>query len=114
MAGKKTRTHNIWGIVFICIGVILICGFIFVKTMETESERESAEQVLSTIKKKIEDVNRENAGLENEIKYRQTNDYYEDIARDKYGLVGADETYFKEGKAEDNNKAGTDGSEDKE
>ena len=111
MAEKKKKNSGRWGLMIILIAAILICGFIIWKTMEIHDDKEAAEQVLSTIKENIEDVKRDNEHLEEEIKYRQTNDYIEDEARSKLGLVGADETHFKEGDPE-KNKANTDESND--
>ena len=54
--------------------------------------------------------------MEEDIIYRQTTDYQEDLARDFSGLVGEDETIFKVGdptkNKTDNEKNEVTGSED--
>lgn len=117
MAGKKRKINNRWGgLGVLLIGALLICGFIWIKTQDIYDEKNAAEQELATIKEKTEDVKRDNERLEEDIIYRQTTDYQEDLARDFSGLVGEDETIFKVGdptkNKTDNEKNEVTGSED--
>ena len=46
------------------------------------------------------DAKRENVAINNEIKYRQTDDYIRDQARDTFGLRDEDETIFLPGETD--------------
>ena len=85
----------------ILIVVMLICLFVFWKTRQLGKEREELDRQLAQIQEQIYNENKQNQTIKNEIKYRQTDDYIEDQARDTFGLRDPDETIFKPGKTDD-------------
>lgn len=101
MADKKFKKGSRFGLAIILIAVMLICGFVFWKTRMLEKDLDTLDQRLEQIKEEIENENRQNQSINNEIKYRQTDDYIEDQARDTFGLRDEDETIFKPGKTDD-------------
>ncbi|MBR4276895.1 MAG: septum formation initiator family protein [Lachnospiraceae bacterium] len=101
MAGKM-RKKGRWGLAVILVAVLLICGFIYWKTMDMEKEVDVRGQEYQSIQNDIEKAKREQIAIKNEIRYRQTDDYVEDQARDIFGLRGSDETIFIPGDPEKN------------
>ena len=95
MAKNSGRIRNRFGLAAILIVVMLICGFIFFKTREIKEEANALNQEEAGIRAQIEEETRKKNDLENEIKYRQTNDYIEDQAREIFGLRDPDETILK-------------------
>ena len=85
MAEKKFKNGSRVGLAIILIAVMLICGFVFWKTHMLEKDLDTLDQRLEQIKEEIENENRQNQSINNEIKYRQTED----------------ETIFKPGKTDD-------------
>ena len=100
-AGKIKKKGRI-GLLIILVLVLVICVFAYYKTKNLSAERESLEGQLAQIESQIERENRRNTDITNEIKYRNTDDYIEDQARDIFGLRGKDETIFKPGDPEEN------------
>jgi len=101
--GKKiTKKHGRLGLAVILIVVLLICGFIFWKTMLLKDEVDALNSEERSIQEDIEKAKRDQTAITNEIKYRQTDDYIEDQARDIFGLRNADETIFLPGNTEEN------------
>lgn len=101
MAVRKLKKQSRVGLAVILIAVMLICGFVFWKTYQLGKEREELDRQLSQVQNQIEYENKQNQTIRNEIKYRQTDDYIEDQARDTFGLRDPDETIFKPGSTED-------------
>ena len=98
MAGKKLKKQSRVGLAVILVAVMLICGFVFWRTRELEKDKAELDNQLAQIQEQIDYENRQNQSINNEIKYRQTDDYIEDQARDTFGLRDEDETIFKPGK----------------
>ncbi len=96
-SGKVSKKSSKLGMAVILVVVFLICGFIYWKTRSLKSEVDSLNQQVENIETQIEDAKRENVAINNEIKYRQTDDYIKDQARDTFGLRDEDETIFLPG-----------------
>ena len=83
MSNKKYSKR---GISIIVVIVLLIVGLIAVKTNSLRQELDKKENELTAIEKKIEKAEEETARINNEIIYRQTDEYIEDRAREDLGL----------------------------
>ena len=70
MAVKKFKNGSRVGLAIILIAVMLICGFVFWKTHMLEKDLDTLDQRLEQIKEEIENENRQNQSINNEIKYR--------------------------------------------
>ncbi|MBO4509820.1 MAG: septum formation initiator family protein [Lachnospiraceae bacterium] len=101
MAAIKLKKRSRVGLAVILIAVMLICGFVFWRTRELEKDKAELDNQLAQIQDQIDYENRQNQAITNEIKYRQTDDYIEDQARDTFGLRDEDETIFKPGKPDE-------------
>ena len=86
MADRRDSKKKRWGLAFILIAVMLICGFIYWKTILLEDDLAEKNQQRTTIEKEIEDEYRKNQELKDEARYRQTDDYIKDKAKDTIGL----------------------------
>ena len=102
MAVKRFKKKSRIGLTVILLIVLAICGFVFWKTYKLGIERESLQGQLAQIESQTEHEKRRNLDIINEIKYRNTDDYIEDQARDMFGLRSKDETIFKPGDVEKN------------
>ena len=101
MAGNQNKNKRRWGLAFILIAVMLICGFIYWKTILLERDLSEKNQQKAAIEKEIEEEKRRNQELNNEMRYRQTDDYIKDKAEDIIGLRDPDETIFRPGDGTD-------------
>ena len=97
MARKNKKPNKRWGLFFILLAVMLICGFIYWKTILMEGDLNEKNQEKTIIEKQIEEEKRKNQELTDEMKYRQTDDYIKDKAKDAIGLRDPDETIFRPG-----------------
>ena len=95
MADTRKKGKKPWGLAFILIAVMLICGFIYWKTILLEDDLAEKNQQKASIEKEIEDEYRRNQELKDEAKYRQTDDYVKDKAKDIIGLRDPNETIFR-------------------
>ena len=97
MAVKGLKNESKIWLAIILVAAMIICGFVFWKTCLLQDEQEKLDNQLNQIRTQIEYEKRQNQAISNEIKYRQTDDYIEDQARDIFGLRDSDETIFKPG-----------------
>ena len=104
MAVRKLNKGSKIGLSIILIIVFLICGFVFWKTYQLKEEREKLDNQLAQIESQIEYEKRQTQAITNDIKYRRTDDYIEDQARDIFGLRDPDETIFKPEEKESSEK----------
>lgn len=75
----------------IVIIVMFICLLIMVKTNTLSDSLEAKEARLAQINVEIARAGEETKDIQNEIKYRETDDYIEDQARESLGLRYPDE-----------------------
>ena len=88
MSNKKYSKR---GISIIVVIVLLIVALIAVKTNSMRRELDKKESELASIEQKIEKAEEETDKINNEIIYRQTDEYIEDRAREDLGLRYEDE-----------------------
>jgi len=94
MAKKQMKTKSRLGLICVMLVVLLICGFIYFKTTELKNELLVLNSRLDSIQEDINLAKKKQEDLKNEEKYRQTDDYKKDEAKDIYGLRDPDETIF--------------------
>lgn len=93
--GKSEKRNGFFGIVIIAIVVLGIVAVITWKQRDLKKELDSKQQQLDSYNEQIENEKAVTAELENEIKYRETDDYIKDEAREIFGLHEADEVIFE-------------------
>ena len=84
MRRKGRSSRAAMGIIVII--VMFICVLILVKTEKLSSELDAKNETIKTLDASIAAAREKTAAIENEIKYRETDDYIEDQAREALGL----------------------------
>ncbi|MBO7352997.1 MAG: septum formation initiator family protein [Lachnospiraceae bacterium] len=89
MRRKGRSSRAAMGIIVII--VMFICVLILVKTEKLTSDLNAKNDVIKQLDASIAAANEKTKTIENEIKYRETDDYIEDQAREALGLRYPDE-----------------------
>ena len=87
----SVKKYSKRGISIIIVIVLLIVALIAVKTNSLREELHQKETELAAIEQKIVVAGEETTAINNEIIYRQTDEYIEDRAREDLGLRYGDE-----------------------
>ncbi len=87
----KDRKYSKKGISIIVVIVLFLVGIIAFRTNALKKELQAKEQELARTTQNVSKAREETLDIENEIKYRQTDEYIEDQARENLGLRYADE-----------------------
>ena len=88
---KQSKLANL-GIVAVVIVVSLLAAF---KVSELKGRSKELKETEKSLELQIERANQEKEELEAKEKYMKTNQYIEDVAKDKFGLVYPDEIVIK-------------------
>lgn len=84
---KKRKT----GISVLAIIVLIICGIIMIKTIQVNNELQEEKQKLERIASEYDAALSEEQDIAARKDYQKTDEYIEDEARNKMGLVYPDE-----------------------
>ena len=87
-AGKKNSSIGLW---IVAAVVLLLCLFLFYKTQQANREFEEKQQELTEVNRAINEANNKTQEMEEEIRYRSTDEYIEEAARG-IGLIDPNET----------------------
>ena len=87
---KRGRSSKAAMVIIVAI-VVFICGLIYAKTDALSKKLEAKEARLAQINSEIVQAQDETRDIQNEIKYRETDDFIEDQARVALGLRYPDE-----------------------
>lgn len=88
MSRRKKKSGAMWVIVII---VAFICVLLFVKTTNLNKQLNNQKEQLAGINSEIELARDKTEEIKDEIRYRETDDYIEDKARESLGLRYPDE-----------------------
>jgi cell division protein DivIC len=75
--------------------VIFICVTSIVRATSLHTKSKQLAETEKTMELKVEEAKQEQANLDAQEKYMQTNEYIEDVAKDKLGLVKPDELVIR-------------------
>ena len=89
MSRAKKSSRRAAGIIFFV--VVILCLLLYVKTEGLQSVLNGKQDELASINAKIQEAEEDTDTIKNEIKYRETDDYIEDQARESLGLRYPDE-----------------------
>ena len=89
MSRKRSSTKV--GMIIIAVIVGFICILLGVKSVRLRETLEQKQSELAAVNSEISAAEDETLVIENEIKYRETDDYIEDQARESLGLRYPDE-----------------------
>ncbi len=88
---KKAKKSSRVAMSLIVIIVMLMCILFFVKTENLSNDYKAKEAQLAQINSEIAASKQKTEEIRNEIKYRETDDFIEDTAREALGLRYPDE-----------------------
>ena len=87
---KSVRYRQSPVITFLVVAaVIFICVTSIVRATSLHTKSKQLAETEKTMELKVEEAKQEQANLDAQEKYMQTNEYIEDVAKDKLGLVVA-------------------------
>ncbi len=90
-----------WGITLIAIIALAIIAIIMQKTRTLDDSLDSRKEILASYQTQIEEEKLRTTEIENEIRYRETDEYIKDEAREIFGLHDPNEVIFKGVESED-------------
>lgn len=86
---NRTSLYLVMLVAAIFVGTLAVHGY----TLRANCQKLAAEQ--SNLKQKKKDLKKEKQSIEEQVEYRKTDQYVEDVAREKFGLVYDNEIVFK-------------------
>ena len=91
---KSVRYRQSPVITFLVVAaVIFVTSIVRATSLHTKSKQLAETE--KTMELKVEEAKQEQANLDAQEKYMQTNEYIEDVAKDKLGLVKPDELVIR-------------------
>ncbi|MBU5477446.1 septum formation initiator family protein [Eubacterium sp. MSJ-21] len=95
-ARKSVRYRQSPVITFLVIvAVIFVCVTSVVRATSLHTKSKQLAETEKTMELKVQEAKQEQADLDAQEKYMQTNEYIEDVAKDKLGLVHPDELVIR-------------------
>ena len=91
---KSSRRQSPIASLLIVVAVVVVC-LAAVTTMALKKESRALAENEYILEQRLEEVKQESVRLDAEASYMQTNQYIEDVAKDKLGLVYPDEIVIK-------------------
>ena len=93
---KSVRNRHSPVITFLVIvAVIFVCVTSIVHATSLHTKSKQLAETEKTMELKVEEAKQQQANLDAQEKYMQTNEYIEDVAKDKLGLVHPDELVIR-------------------
>ena len=93
---KSVRYRQSPVITFLVVAaVIFICVTSIVRATSLHTKSKQLAETEKTMELKVEEAKQEQENLDAQEKYMQTNEYIEDVAKDKLGLVKPDELVIR-------------------
>lgn len=90
---KKKKKSGLTVMITIII-TLLLCGLLIYRTDKLRKEKDAIVDECNTVNEQLEVAKIDRQNITNEIKYRETNDYIEDQAREIFGLRDSEDTIF--------------------
>lgn len=79
----------------VVVAVVFVCVTSVVRASTLHAKSKQLAETEKTMELKVEEAKQEQADLDAQEKYMQTNEYIEDVAKDKLGLVHPDELVIR-------------------
>lgn len=93
MRGRKKKNRT--GLFLVMTVMLLFCGTLGIHSISLRANCRSLQNQEKELKEKKADLEKEKKEIEEKQAYMQTNEYVEDVAREKFGLVYENEIIFK-------------------
>ena len=92
---KKKVGYNSLGMLAIALVVLVILGGLMLKSNDLQERLTGYDAKAATLQQQIEDEQTRTEEIDKLKKYMETDEYAEEVAREKLGLVKDNETVFK-------------------
>lgn len=92
---KRRKKKNRTGLFLVMTVMLLFCGTLGIHSISLRANCQTLQNQQNELKAKKADLEKEKKAIEEKQAYMQTNEYVEDIAREKFGLVYENEIIFK-------------------
>ena len=92
---KRKKKPNRTGLYLVMTVVLLFCATLGIHSISLRATCSSLQEQKTELEAKKSDLEKEAKSIEEQKKYMQTNEYIEEMAREKFGLVYDDEIVFK-------------------
>ena len=92
---KKRIGYNSLGMLAIALVAVLLLGVLMRQSKDLQNRLTAYDTKAATLQQDIEDEQARTEEIDKLKKYMQTDEYAEEIAREKLGLVKDNETVFK-------------------
>lgn len=93
----RKKKQNRMGMIMVAFIVIFFCSIIGYKTQELKHKRDDYNKKIMALESQIDYEKDRSLELAEYEKYTKTSKYVEEVAKDKLGLVYADEIVFESG-----------------
>lgn len=95
---KSTRKQSPIANLLIVVAVVFVCCVACVRVVNLRAQSRELKETEISLEYKIEQANLEKENLMAQEQYMQTNQYIEDVAKDKLGMVYPDEIVIRPNK----------------
>ena len=92
---KKKVGYNSLGMIAIALVVLVLLGGLMLKSNDLKERLTGYDAKAATLQQQIEDEQNRTEEIDKLKKYMETDEYAEEVAREKLGLVKDNETVFK-------------------
>ena len=92
---KKKVGYNSLGMIAIALVVLVLLGGLMLKSNDLQERLTVYDAKAATLQQQIEDEQTRTEEIDKLKKYMETDEYAEEVAREKLGLVKDNETVFK-------------------
>ena len=92
---KKKVGYNSLGMIAIALVVLVLLGGLMLKSNDVKERLTGYDAKAATLQQQIEDEQTRTEEIDKLKKYMETDEYAEEVAREKLGLVKDNETVFK-------------------
>lgn len=91
----RRRRRNRTGLYLVMTVLFLFCASLGFHSFSLRAECQGLQKQQEELKQKKEDLKKEKSSIQEQKKYMETNEYVENTAREKFGLVYDNEVVFK-------------------
>ena len=92
---KRKVRYNSLGMLAIALVVLVLLGGLMLKSNDLQERLTGYDAKAATLQQQIEDEQTRTEEIDKLKKYMETDEYAEEVAREKLGLVKDNETVFK-------------------
>lgn len=92
---KRRKRKNRTGLFLVMTVVLLFCGTLAVHSISLKADCQTLQKQTEELEAKKADLEKERESIQEQRAYMQTDEYVENVAREKFGLVYDNEIIFK-------------------